>query len=372
MSNTVDRENTTTTFSPLHAALEVEPETPERGSHEDGIEEHLNKSSRKESQLEEGDRSDVAPPPKKDKISIEVTDKQLFPYIVFGGCLLTFNGGFMNCIALTSHMAEVVSHVSGHATKASVELATHSFAGFANEIGVMVFFGVGAMFTGCFIGKEKLTLGQSYGRLLICIGGVVALAMFSGVSMDDQGQRPYHAGYLLAIACGMQNAMTTRYSGAVLRTTHLTGMMTDIGLVLGHMLRKDRNFDDTWKLALFCPMVLCFFFGGSLAVALYRDMGLWALCPSIVLLCGSGVAYIIFIARVKHITFIMSLVRPVLTQDINNTMQSPLRQVRKAARSTRRRRSSHAGNSENFHHESSSRDTSTSRSRSPPPTSNMV
>jgi uncharacterized membrane protein YoaK (UPF0700 family) len=61
---------------------------------------------------------------------------------------------------------------------------------------------------------------------------------------------------MLAMACGMQNAMTTRYSGAVVRTTHLTGMFTDMGLLIGHMLRSDRDFQDMWKFSLFVPIIL--------------------------------------------------------------------------------------------------------------------
>jgi uncharacterized membrane protein YoaK (UPF0700 family) len=79
----------------------------------------------------------------------------------------------------------------------------------------------------------------------------------AGVTMDNRGHKAHHSVYMLAIACGMQNAMTTRYSGAVLRTTHLTGMVTDVGLLIGHMARSDRDFHDLWKLTLFLPIIFC-------------------------------------------------------------------------------------------------------------------
>merc|ERR1719401_1610209 len=41
------------------------------------------------------------------------------------------------------------------------------------------------------------------------------------------------APYLCAAACGLQNGMATSYSGAVIRTTHVTGIATDIGLICG-------------------------------------------------------------------------------------------------------------------------------------------
>jgi uncharacterized membrane protein YoaK (UPF0700 family) len=43
--------------------------------------------------------------------------------------------------------------------------------------------------------------------------------------------------YSAACACGLQNAMVSTYSGAVVRTTHVSGMFTDLGIFLGHALR---------------------------------------------------------------------------------------------------------------------------------------
>jgi hypothetical protein len=48
---------------------------------------------------------------------VNVSDKVLFKYIILGGSLLAFNAGYMNCVALQSHVSQVVSHVTGHATK---------------------------------------------------------------------------------------------------------------------------------------------------------------------------------------------------------------------------------------------------------------
>ena len=37
---------------------------------------------------------------------------------------------------------------------------------------------------------------------------------------------------LLALSCGAQNAIITHYSGTIVRTTHLTGITTDLGIGL--------------------------------------------------------------------------------------------------------------------------------------------
>jgi hypothetical protein len=55
--------------------------------------------------------------------------------------------------------------------------------------------------------------------------------------------------------------MCTFFSGAVLRTTHMTGIVTDIGIILGHMARKESKAE-VWKLKLFLPIYFGFMFGG--------------------------------------------------------------------------------------------------------------
>jgi uncharacterized membrane protein YoaK (UPF0700 family) len=42
---------------------------------------------------------------------------------------------------------------------------------------------------------------------------------------------------LLCAAMGMQNSMVTRLSGAVVRTTHLTGVVTDLGIEAAQWVR---------------------------------------------------------------------------------------------------------------------------------------
>jgi len=44
----------------------------------------------------------------------------------------------------------------------------------------------------------------------------------------------------LGAAMGMQNSLVTRLSGAVVRTTHLTGVVTDIGIEIARWLRWSR------------------------------------------------------------------------------------------------------------------------------------
>jgi uncharacterized membrane protein YoaK (UPF0700 family) len=105
------------------------------------------------------------------------------------------------------------------------------------------------------------------------------------------------AGPLLAaMACGLQNAMTTTYSGAVIRTSHLSGMFTDLGIMLGHAVRGmplGRR-----RLAL-CVVIISFFFvGGLLGAWMFTRFDYGALYLPAVLTGLTGLGYGIY--RHRH------------------------------------------------------------------------
>ncbi|MFM2081794.1 MAG: hypothetical protein RL380_485, partial [Verrucomicrobiota bacterium] len=77
--------------------------------------------------------------------------------------------------------------------------------------------------------------------------------------------------YFSACACGLQNAMVSTYSGAVIRTTHLSGMFTDLGIFLGHTLRGLPV--DTRRLRL-CGLIISAFLCGGVSGALaFQKLG---------------------------------------------------------------------------------------------------
>lgn len=69
-----------------------------------------------------------------------------------------------------------------------------------------------------------------YGLAMTGSSLLLFLSMFLFSSSVDA------AVYLLCVACGLQNGIMSSYTGSVIRTTHMTGIVTDIGLIVGrHM-----------------------------------------------------------------------------------------------------------------------------------------
>ncbi|MCM2292498.1 DUF1275 domain-containing protein [Allorhizobium sp. BGMRC 0089] len=100
----------------------------------------------------------------------------------------------------------------------------------------------------------------------------------------------------LAFLMGLQNAVVTRISDARVRTTHVSGMATDIGIELGialDILRgRDRETDaahNRSKLRLHLYTIAAFLLGGVVGVVIYQAVGGWLLIAAAILLFAIAV-----------------------------------------------------------------------------------
>ena len=89
---------------------------------------------------------------------------------------------------------------------------------------------LGAILSGYIIGQKSLKLGRRYGSALYIEATLLLISYFLYKEHDYLGQ------LTAAMACGLQNAMVATYSGAVIRTTHLTGLTSDMGATIGNWL----------------------------------------------------------------------------------------------------------------------------------------
>ncbi len=93
----------------------------------------------------------------------------------------------------------------------------------------------------------------------------------------------------------MQNALATAYSGAVVRTTHLTGIFTDLGILMGSVLRG-KEFDKR-KGILFTLIIIGFVIGGMCGSILFGLMKFNALLVPGVMCLVLALAYRLYSRR---------------------------------------------------------------------------
>lgn len=147
---------------------------------------------------------------------------------------LSWVGGYTN-VVLYAFGGEFVSNVTGNVTslaKSTVEGARGGMVVFGS---LWASFLIGAMASG--ILTESARRRGSASKYVLPLALEAALLSIVAVAM--LAYSPLHGpawastvfiGCIAATAMGLQNATITRISGAVVRTTHLTGVTTDLGL----------------------------------------------------------------------------------------------------------------------------------------------
>jgi uncharacterized membrane protein YoaK (UPF0700 family) len=189
----------------------------------------------------------------------------------------------VNAIGYLSYSHQAVTHLTGTTTFLGVALVQRDLALAVHLGAVLLAFFVGAILSGFIIRRQTLKLGRRYGVALALEGLLLALA-----ALFMHEKLPAGA-YLASAACGLQNAMATTYSGAILRTTHLTGIVTDLGSALGHALRGLPV--NLLRLRLYALVLLAFFLGGILGALVFSVTGTDALFYPAALVFVVALAY---------------------------------------------------------------------------------
>jgi uncharacterized membrane protein YoaK (UPF0700 family) len=148
-----------------------------------------------------------------------------------GTWALAFVGGMVNVVGLLGFEHKAVTHLTGTTSMLAAALASRDGAAALHFVAIIGSFFIGTVLSGFLIQDSTLKLGRRYGVALFFESVLLAGA----VPLLNRGN--LLGIYSTSCACGLQNAMMSTYSGAVIRTTHVSGMFTDLGIFLGHFLR---------------------------------------------------------------------------------------------------------------------------------------
>ena len=223
-------------------------------------------------------------------------------YVLFAGILLSFNSGYINgcCLSgmlLPSGRTQGVSAFTGTYTKAGLSLAQGDFNDSAFQAEMILCFILGAFVSGTLNPESKTyQLGPAYGPTFIV--GAICLFIASAIAM--WGDHDDGAFYFAAMANGIQNGMSSMYSGNLIRSTHLTGTSTDIGLILGQMVRG--NYANKWKCFVLIFLALSFWFGGFVSFFSVQEFKSTSLVFNASLFLSIGMGCIIYLMKANDIT----------------------------------------------------------------------
>lgn len=209
-------------------------------------------------------------------------------WVYLGGFVLTLTAGIINAVGFLGQHHQALSHLTGSVTVLGTELVRADYTVALHVAGIIAAFFTGCLISGAIISQGTLRLGRRYGVAL----SIESAALFLAVIFLRRST--YAGDYFAALACGLQNAMVTSYSGATMRTTHMTGMVTDLGITCGHFLRGDTV--DWYKFKLYGVLFLGFFAGGVIGAWGYGVIGYDTLLFPAILSGLTGISYTV----VKH------------------------------------------------------------------------
>lgn len=189
--------------------------------------------------------------------------------------LLSLNGGLVNSITFASFVHNPVGYVTGNITFAANAIVNGSFANFIDMLVAVGAFLLGSILSGLIIPYDNFNRDSNYNIVFTIEAGLITLGML-GLIWDISTTK-----YLLAIALGLQNGASTFYGRSIIRTTHLTGTMTDLGLILAHKFLKGNNLP-LWRVYIYLFLICGFFSGSVVGIVCFKLIGYYGLILSII------------------------------------------------------------------------------------------
>jgi len=213
--------------------------------------------------------------------------------------LLSLTAGFVNAAGFLGFSA-LTTNVTGHAALFAEGIARQDWL-MARLIATwMTLFLAGAFTSSLVITKMGDNARFSCAIPIILETMVLLFCAFSPWIKHWGFSGNFFAGSLL-FAMGMQNALVAVISGSVVRTTHLTGTFTDLGIELAQL--KTDNFAAQGKLLsrikLRVSIILCFMLGALSGAYLFTFISFRSFLIPVMVLCFT-LLYDVFRLKIKR------------------------------------------------------------------------
>ena len=149
--------------------------------------------------------------------------------------LLSFVAGIVNITGVLA-VKTLTTNVTGHFAYFAEELMRKDFRAAITFFVFTLFFLLGA-FTSNFISEfvAKTNPNSSHVIPISLEILILAIVAFFGTSSDLVSLEGKSMAFAMLFAMGIQNSLVTKISQSTVRTTHLTGLFTDLGIELSQL-----------------------------------------------------------------------------------------------------------------------------------------
>jgi uncharacterized membrane protein YoaK (UPF0700 family) len=192
-------------------------------------------------------------------------------------------GGFLAVGQYTSHMTGMVSMLADQIVLRDFELATVALVSW-------LAFVCGAALTALLVNRFRRSGAANVYAIPLLIEAALILVFgsFGGALEKHEFADVSLAVITLCFTMGLQNALITKISRAEIRTTHVTGLTTDMGIELGKLLYWNRKAGGAMraavvanrgKLRVHASLIGSFLFGGILGALGFKYLGFVSAVP---------------------------------------------------------------------------------------------
>ena len=210
--------------------------------------------------------------------------------------LLSFVAGSVNVVGFLS-VLKLTTNVTGH------------FAFFVDDMfnlrfydGFIAFLYIFTFFAGAFVSNTLVeSIRKRSNKNIFAIPVTLEIAILMAIGVTGRYiylQHPNIIATSLLFAMGLQNSLVTKISNAVVRTTHLTGLFTDLGIEVSQLFfyrTKEQQTQLKSTIRLRLRIIIFFFIGGVFAGYIYSLMHFYVLLiPALLLLTGMILDHVTF------------------------------------------------------------------------------
>lgn len=217
---------------------------------------------------------------------------------------LAGTAGFVNSGGFVM-IGSFTSHVTGSVGRSANDLAYGDFPAALSAASLVLAFFVGALLASWLLEESTASIPRRYSLVLgIEAALLLGFVFIAGLSRTTHPRLLDAMAALLCAAMGLQNSLVTRLSGAVVRTTHLTGVVTDLGIELvrwyrwyrtrlvGPRASRPPRAPPDGRIVLLVAITLSFSVGACLGALLTARASRWAMClPAALVGAASAFAF---------------------------------------------------------------------------------
>lgn len=179
----------------------------------------------------------------------------------------TFLAGAVNVYAIFI-LEKTISHHTGSISKAAIALANGNWNLAIDLFSYLILYFIGAFFSGLTTYKRNRGVRLLHSVYPILFGALI----IGGALLQHRGEDMLR---IMAFGMGLQNGTNIHFNNMQIRTTHMTGYVTDAAVSFGKALRG--SVEERKKALFISYSILMFFIGGFFGAWIQLNHQAWAL-----------------------------------------------------------------------------------------------